>query len=127
MEITVKVVSILPPLKITSQRSGNIYIKNTFIGETNGQYPKKIAFTVMGEEKFKQMNIIVGGVYNVSFDIESKEWKGKWFTEVSAWKALSSNQPQQPVQQMTQPQPAPQYQQQQASAQQNANNDDLPF
>ena len=42
----------------------------------------------MGEDKFNQMGIIVDGTYTVSFDVESREWNGKWFTEASAWKAV---------------------------------------
>lgn len=99
MEITVKVIAILDAQKFTSQRTGNEYIKNTFVGETQGQYPKKIAFSVMGEDKFKQMNIVVGGNYNVSFDVESREWQGKWFTECQAWRTQrvdgTQEQPQQ--------------------------------
>lgn len=42
----------------------------------------------MGEDKFKGMGIVVDGTYTVSFDVESREWQGKWFTEASAWKAV---------------------------------------
>lgn len=110
MEITVKIIQILNAQKFTSQRTGNEYIKNTFVGETQGQYPKKIAFSVMGEEKFNQMGIVVGGTYSVSFDVESREWQGKWFTEANAWRAVNMEggqaqaPTQQPVQQVAQPQ-----------------------
>ena len=42
----------------------------------------------MGEDKFNGMGIVVDGTYTVSFDVESREWNGKWFTEASAWKAV---------------------------------------
>lgn len=88
MEIQVKIVNVLPVQTFTSSKTGNSYSKYTFVGETAGQYPKKIAFTVMGEDKFNGMGIVVGGTYTVSFDVESREWHGKWFTEASAWKAV---------------------------------------
>lgn len=88
MEIQVKIVNVLPVQTFTSSKTGNSYSKYTFVGETAGQYPKKIAFTVMGEDKFNGMGIVVGGTYTVSFDVESREWQGKWFTEASAWKAV---------------------------------------
>ena len=88
MEIQVKIVNVLPAQTFTSSKTGNSYSKYTFIGETAGQYPKKIAFTVMGEDKFNGMGIVVDGTYTVSFDVESREWNGKWFTEASAWKAV---------------------------------------
>lgn len=136
MEITVKVIAILDAQRFTSQRTGNEYIKNTFVGETQGQYPKKIAFSVMGEDKFKQMNIVVGGNYNVSFDVESREWQQKWFTEASAWKAVClDGQQQAPVQQpqtaapaaKPAPAPAPQPQQQTEESGGGENADDMPF
>ena len=88
MEIQVKIVNVLPVQTFTSSKTGNSYSKYTFVGETAGQYPKKIAFTVMGDDKFNGMGIVVGGTYTVSFDVESREWNGKWFTEASAWKAV---------------------------------------
>ena len=88
MEIQVKIVELLPVQRFTSQKNGNEYVRNVFVGETHGQYPKKIAFTVMGEDKFRRMDIVVGSSYNLSFDIESREWKGKWFTECQSWKAI---------------------------------------
>ena len=88
MEIQVKIVNVLPVQTFTSSKTGNSYSKYTFIGETAGQYPKKISFTVMGEDKFNGMGIVVDGTYTVSFDVESREWNGKWFTEASAWKAV---------------------------------------
>ena len=88
MEIQVKIVNVLPVQTFTSSKTGNSYSKYTFVGETAGQYPKKIAFTVMGDDKFNGMFIVVDGTYTVSFDVESREWNGKWFTEASAWKAV---------------------------------------
>lgn len=89
MEITGKVVKILTPQRFVSQRNGNEYVRNTFVIETSGQYVKKVAFSVMGEEKFAQMGIEEGKSYAVSFDVESREWHDKWFTECVAWKAVS--------------------------------------
>ena len=91
MEITGKVVSILEPQRFTSKKDGSEIMKNFFVLETQGQYPKKIAFSVLGEDKFKTMGLVVGGVYNVSFDIESREWQGKWFSDVSAWRAMRTD------------------------------------
>lgn len=87
MDLQVRVVKILDAQRFVSQKNGETYVKNIFIGETLGQYPKKVAFSVMGEERFKAMNIVVGGSYTVSFDVESREWNGKWFTDISAWRA----------------------------------------
>lgn len=91
MEITGKVIQVLPPASFVSQKNGNTYVTNVFILETGGKYPKRIAFKVMGAERFAQLGIVVGGTYSVSFDVESREWNGKWFTECSAWRALRTD------------------------------------
>lgn len=110
MDIQVKVVKVLETQRFTSQRTGETYVKNIFVGETVGQYPKMVAFSVMGEEKFNSMGIQVGGSYTVSFDVESREWNGKWFTDCSAWRAqrLDGVQAQATPQPQPQPQPAQQ-------------------
>lgn len=88
MELQGKVVKILDAQRFTSQKNGNEYVRNGFVVETTGQYPRRVAFSVMGDERFTTMSIVVGGTYNVSFDVESREWQGKWFTECQAWRAV---------------------------------------
>lgn len=117
MEITGKVIQILPEQRFNG-RNGEV-VKNTFVIETQGQYPKKIAFSVLGEDRFKQMALAVGNTYNVSFDIESREWSGKWFTDVSAWRALCVDGQQQAQSPVPNAQPAP--------TQEEKPKDDLPF
>lgn len=89
MEISVKVTSILPAQSGISKKSGEKWVKNTFVGTTAGQYPKTVCFSVLGEDKFREMNIQVGGSYNVSFDVESREYNGRYYTDLQAWKVLS--------------------------------------
>lgn len=134
MEIEVKITQILATQRFTSKKNGNEYIKNSFVGQTNDQsYPKTICFEVMGEERWQQMGIMVGGMYQISFDVESRQWQDKWFTQATAWRAVRIDggnvvgmpQQQQPQQQTAYQQAqqvyAPQPQQAQVS------DDDLPF
>ena len=107
MEITGKVIKILEPQRFTSKKDGSEIVKNFFVIETQGQYPKKIAFSVMGAEKFAQMGLVVDGVYNVSFDVESREWQGKWFSDVSAWRAVRTDGQTQTPQAPAAPAPTP--------------------
>ena len=106
MEIQGKVIASLEPQRFVSSKNGNEYVTIVFVIETQGQYPKKVAMKVIGEDKFKQMGIAIGGTYNVSFDVESREWKGKWFTECQAWRTqrvdVTQEQPQQSTTQTTQ-------------------------
>ena len=79
----------------------------------------------MGADKFEKLGIVVGKSYNISFDVESREWNGKYFTDITAWKAVcvdGGNAPQQASSnvQNQQPQAAQQ-------APTSANDDGLPF
>lgn len=101
MELQGKIISVLEPQRFVSQKNGNEYVTTVFVIETQGQYPKKVAFKVMGEDKFKQMGIVMDGIYNVSFDVESREWQGKWFTECQAWRTQRVDGTQEQTQQAT--------------------------
>lgn len=134
MEITGKVIKILEPQRFTSKKDGSEIVKNFFVIETQGQYPKKIAFSVMGAEKFAQMGLVVDGVYNVSFDVESREWQGKWFSDVSAWRAVRTDGQTQTAQASAAPAPTPTQAPANgvspfptADAQPKGGDDDLPF
>lgn len=83
METKVKIVSLCrEPMRIMSNRSNKEIVKYHFVGETlDVQYPRKICFYVFGDERYLRMNLRVGEVYNVQFDIESREWNERWFTE----------------------------------------------
>ena len=107
MEITIKVTKILEPQSGVSSRNGETWVKNSFVGETQGQYPKTLCFTVMGQERWDKMSIKVGGNFCVSFDPESREWNGKYFTDLSAWKAVNLNGGQNGQAQAPAPEPAP--------------------
>lgn len=135
MEISGKVVAVLEPQSYVSKKDGNTYVTNIFVIETQGQYAKKVAFKVLGDERFKQMGVTVGKNYNVSFDVESREWNGKWFTECSAWKTVCLDGQQQPQAQANTSIPQANTSPVPPLAQENANNggggeqekDDLPF
>lgn len=122
MEIQGKIISVLKPQRFVSQKNGNEYVTTVFVIETQGQYPKKVAMKVMGEDKFKQMGIVMGGTYNVSFDVESREWQGKWFTECQAWRAVRMDGQQASTNESPSPAPQPQ-----AHNDSNTDDSNLPF
>lgn len=87
MEIQGKVVKILEPQRF-SKGDGSEVVRHGFVVETTGErFSKKVCFSVLGDDSFNNMHIAAGGTYNVFFDVESREWKDKWFTECRAWKA----------------------------------------
>lgn len=57
--------------------------KQEFIIETDGQYPKKICISLWGD---KVGTIQSGQIVDVQIDAESREYNGRWYTELKAWK-----------------------------------------
>lgn len=86
MEVQVKVISKLDIVGGVSKSTGKEFKYFTFIGETIEQYPRKIAFDVFGEKRIANCQVNENEVYNVSFDVESREFDGRWYTKASAWK-----------------------------------------
>lgn len=106
MEITGKCIVVSEPQVFRSKKDGSSIVKYSFVIDTGGQYAKRVCFSVFGEDRFKQMQLVVGKTYSVSFDVESREWQGKWFTECTSWKCVlldGSNVNQQSVVQQPNP------------------------
>ena len=103
MAIKGKIIQLLQPQAINTQKG--VMNKYGFILETDGQYAKKIHFQVFGDDKWNAMNMAnaLNANVNVSFDISSREWNGKWYTQCDAWKVLFDSKNQQQVQQIQQP------------------------
>ena len=85
MEITGKIIAVLPAQGGVSQRTGDQWKSQDYVIETHDSYPKKCCFRVFGEEKINQFNIQLGEEMTVSFDIDSHEYQGRWFNDVRAW------------------------------------------
>ena len=122
MDITGTVVQILPEQRFNG-KNGEV-VKNQFVIEHGGQYKKKAVFGVLGEDKWKQMNVAEGADVQVSFDVDAREWNGKWFGELLAWRVQNVNgQQQSSASASSSPAPQPQVQQ----GETNTDNGDLPF
>ena len=108
MEIVGKVIQVLPLQQGTSTRSGNPWTLKTFILETqDGNYPRRVAIEVFGDQRIADNPAEVDQVVTVSFDLESREFNGRWYTSVRAWKILQGVQTQAaPVQPVTPAAPA---------------------
>lgn len=83
MEISGKVLSVL------AEQGGNgkngAWRKRDFILETSSKYPKKVCISVWGD-KIDQFGVKEGQALTVSIEVESREFNGKWYTDVKAWK-----------------------------------------
>jgi hypothetical protein len=89
MQITAKIIQLLP-LQTGTGKNGE-WKKQDVIVETDGQYPKKICLSVWGD-KIKEDILQVGAKLQFSLEIESREYNGKWYTDVKAWKVEGVSQ-----------------------------------
>lgn len=85
MEITGKIIAVLPEKSGVSKSSGNQWKSQEFVIETNEQPTKRMVFRVFGEERLQHFDIKAGDEKRVCFDISAREWDGRWFNDVSAW------------------------------------------
>jgi hypothetical protein len=92
MEITGKVIAVLPLKSGVSASTGNAWSTQDYVIETAGTYPTKCCFNVFGEDKIKAMDIKVGEELTVSFDIDAREYQGRWFNSIRAWKVKRGSQ-----------------------------------
>lgn len=86
MEIQGKIIVVLPERSGVSQR-GNQWRSISYVLETQEQYPKKLAFDVTND-KIDQLNIQLGEILTVQFDINAREYNGRWFNSVNAWNVI---------------------------------------
>ena len=85
MDLTGKVIAILPANSGVSQRTGNAWMSQEYVIEVPGQYPRKCMFRISGEDRIKQFNIQMGEDITVQFDIDAHEYNGRWFNEIRAY------------------------------------------
>ncbi|MFA6126208.1 MAG: DUF3127 domain-containing protein [Bacteroidales bacterium] len=88
MDIKGKIVSILPMASGTSAKGA--WKKQEYILQTEEQFPKKICFVVWGE-KIDEYALKNGDGVVASVDIESREFNGRWYTDVKAWKVVKES------------------------------------
>jgi len=67
-------------------RAGKDWKKQEFVIETDEQFPRKVCFTLFGDKVDLLNGLKAGQEVEVSFNLESREFNGRWFTNVNAWK-----------------------------------------
>lgn len=85
MDLTGKIIAVLPANSGVSTRTGNPWMSQEYVIEVPGQYPRKCVFRIFGEDRIKQFNIQNGEDVTVSFDIDAHEYNGRWFNEIRAY------------------------------------------
>jgi hypothetical protein len=79
-----RIISVFP--EVGGQgKNGNPWRKQEYLLETADTYPKKIVFLAWGE-KIDQFALQQGEQVTVWIDIESREYNGRWYNDIKAWK-----------------------------------------
>lgn len=84
MELSGKIIQVLPEVGGNS-RNGNAWRKQEYILETGGNYPKKVCLSIWGD-KIDQFSLQTGEQVTLGVDVESREYNGRWYTDVKAYK-----------------------------------------
>ena len=91
MQITGKAIAALPVKSGVSKKTGEQWQSREYVIETQEQYPKKMCFEVFGTDKLKEFNIRNNDLIKVHFDITAREYNGKWYNYIRAWKVEHVN------------------------------------
>ena len=122
LELTGKLVESLA--EVTGKGRNGDWVKQEFIVETtDDQYPKKVCFSLWGDRTQALKTIQPGSLIKVKFNIESREYNSRWYTDARAWRVemLDGSSDSAPPQQEASAAPAP------ASTEVSDGKDDLPF
>ncbi len=82
MQLSGKLIQMLP-LQTGTGKNGE-WKKQDFIIETDEKYPKKICVSVRGD-KLDETKLKIGNYLRIHFDLESRDFNGRWYTSVNAW------------------------------------------
>lgn len=88
MELTGRIIAVLPAQSGVSARTGNNWMSQDYVIEVPGQYPRKCLFRIFGEDRIKQFNIQQGEDLTVQFDIDAHEFNGRWFNDIRAYNVV---------------------------------------
>lgn len=91
MTIEGKIIQVLPLQGGVSKTSGKEWALQAYVLETNEQYPKKVHFEVFGDDRIKANPCDVDDIVSVDFDIESREFNGRWYTSIRAWRIVKQD------------------------------------
>lgn len=106
----------LQPQKLKGRDGGEIS-KQDFIIEVEGKFPKKVCITMWNDKAAVLTQLKNGQELKVQVEIESREYNGRWYTNITGWKVeQAGNEPAQGV-----PAHTP------ADIPQEKEDDDLPF
>ena len=87
LEITGKLMQVLP--EQTGTGKNGTWVKQEFVLGTEEQFPRRICFSLWGDKVQALKSFQPGTAMKVSFNLESREYNGRWYTDARAWKIES--------------------------------------
>ena len=84
------VIRILPVQEGVS-KSGNAWRKGAFVIESESQYPRTICFNIWNN-RIDEFPLTEGDLVEVRFDVESREYMERWYTDVTAYSVSKVDQ-----------------------------------
>lgn len=88
MELTGRIIAVMQPRSGVSARTGNAWMTQEYVIEVPGQYPKRCVFNLFGEDRIKQFNIQMNEDLTIQFDIDAREYQGRWFNDIRAYNVI---------------------------------------
>ena len=67
-------------------KSGDVKVRHSFVGRAQGQYSRLLKVDIFNDTVWRGVNWQVGVAYDVSLDAESREYNGRWYTSLTAWR-----------------------------------------
>lgn len=92
MDITGKIIAVFNERGGTSTRTGNEWKACSYVIETMDQYPRKMMFDVFGTDRLAAFNIQMGEIMTVSFDIDAREYNGRWYNDIRVFRVDRNTQ-----------------------------------
>ena len=90
LELSGKILQIMNETSGQS-KTGNTWVKQEFVMETMDKFPKKVMISLMGDKVQELKKFKTGDDVTASLNIESREWNGRWYTDIRAWKLEGSS------------------------------------
>lgn len=84
LEVTGKLIAKLG--QQTGQGKNGTWVRQDFIIETQEQYPKKICLSAWGDKVRDFDSFAMGELIKASINIESREYNGRWYTDIRPWR-----------------------------------------
>jgi hypothetical protein len=89
MELSGKIFKV-NPLQTGEGKNGPWQKQEIVIEINSGKYPKKVCVSMWGD-LVTNNKFVVGNDISVEFDIESREYNERWYTDVKAWRINNTN------------------------------------